>query len=90
MPKHIALITHDPGWHGRELHEAFARQGYKCTNVSLTDCYINVGDQNRSINHVSSIHIPGFEQALPDGVFVRGVQGGTLEEVVFYLDILHA
>jgi len=88
--KHIALITDDPGWHGRELHDAFARQGYKCTNVSLADCYINVGDQHRSNNNASSIYIPGFENALPDGVFVRGVQGGTLEEVVFYLDVLHA
>lgn len=90
MPKHIALITDDPGWHGRELHEAFARQGYKCTNVSLTDCYINVDGQSRNEQNGSSIYIPGFENELPDGVFVRGVKGGTLEEVVFYLDVLHA
>lgn len=36
------------------------------------------------------IVIPGFELALPDAAFVRGVPGGSLEEVVFYLDILHA
>jgi RimK family alpha-L-glutamate ligase len=35
------------------------------------------------------VRIPGFD-ALPDGAFVRGVPGGTLEEVVFYLDVLHA
>jgi len=34
--------------------------------------------------------LPGFEEALPDGVFVRGVPGGTLEQVVHYLDVLHA
>jgi RimK family alpha-L-glutamate ligase len=34
--------------------------------------------------------MPGFEDRLPDAVFVRGVPGGSLEEVVFYLDILHA
>ena len=27
---------------------------------------------------------------MPDAAFVRGVPGGSLEEVVFYLDILHA
>ncbi len=95
MSRHIALVTDDPGWHGRELHDAFARQGYKCTNVSLTDCYINVGGQERASKegankNIQGLYIPGFEDALPDGVFVRGVQGGTLEEVVFYLDILHA
>lgn len=90
MTKHIAIITDDPGWHGRELHDAFARKGYKCTNVSLADCYINVSGQEGNKKTNSSLYIPGFENSLPDGVFVRGVQGGTLEEVVFYLDILHA
>jgi len=90
VSKHIAIITDDPGWHGRELHDAFERKGYKCTNVSLADCYINVGGQGRNKKTNSSLYIPGFDNSLPDGVFIRGVQGGTLEEVVFYLDILHA
>jgi RimK family alpha-L-glutamate ligase len=34
--------------------------------------------------------LPGFGDRLPDGVFVRGVPGGSLEQVVFYLDVLHA
>ena len=89
MSKHIALVTDDPGWHGRELHNAFSRQGYKCTNVSLADCYINVNRHDAGKSPASSLVIPGFENSLPDGVFVRGVQGGTLEEVVFYLDVLH-
>lgn len=89
MSKRIAIITDDPGWHGKELHNAFAEKGYKSTNVSLTDCYINISAPGKQKNN-SSLFIPGFENKLPDGVFVRGVQGGTLEEVVFYLDILHA
>ena len=36
------------------------------------------------------VFVPGFEGGLPDAVFVRGVPGGSLEEVVFYLDVLHA
>ncbi len=89
MSKHIAVITDDPGWHGKELREAFARKGFQCTNVSLADCYFNIGDRTTEKNN-NSLFIPGFENTLPDGVFVRGVQGGTLEEVVFYLDVLHA
>jgi len=73
MSKHIAVITDDPGWHGKELHEAFAKKGYRCTNVSLTDCYIDIGSQPK--NNKSSLCMPGFEDALPDAV---------------YLDILHA
>lgn len=84
MNQHIAIITDDPGWHGAELHNAFASEGFQCTNVSLTDCRFEIGTGG------NSLLIPGFEDRLPDGVFVRGVPGGSLEEVVFYLDILHA
>jgi RimK family alpha-L-glutamate ligase len=31
----------------------------------------------------------GFEDRLPEGVFVRGIPGGSLEQVTFYLDVLH-
>ena len=84
MPQHIAIFTDDPGWHGDELHRAFIYHGYRCTNVSLTDCRIEIGAT------IQSLFIPGFGNELPDGAFVRGVPGGSLEEVVFYLDILHA
>jgi RimK family alpha-L-glutamate ligase len=90
MTGHIALVTDDPGWHGKALHDAFARKGYKCTNVSLADCFINVDAHKKVNKQINSLYMPGFNDALPDGVFVRGVQGGTLEEVVFYLDVLHA
>ena len=83
MPQ-IAIFTDDPGWHGRKLRHAFASRGYSSTYVSLTECKLIV-DPGRL-----PIFIPGFENALPDAVFVRGVPGGSLEEVVFYLDILHA
>jgi len=80
----IAIFTDDPGWHGKQLRLAFSRQGYTGKYVSLTECKINLGSTGVSID------IPGFESSLPDAVFVRGVPGGSLQEVVFYLDILHA
>lgn len=83
MPR-IAIFTDDPGWHGARLREAFARRGFASDYVSLTECRIIV-EQG-----CLPIHIPGFEQCLPDAVFVRGVPGGSLQQVVFYLDILHA
>ena len=84
MSQHIAIFTDDPGWHGAELHKAFNCKGYTCTNVSLNECRFEIGTGSKCLL------IPGFEECLPDGVFVRGVPGGSLEEVVFYLDILHA
>ncbi len=84
MPRRIAIFTDDPGWHGAELHRAFNKRGFGCTNVSLKDCRFEIGTGKKSL------FIPGFEQSLPDGVFIRGIPGGTLEEVTFYLGILHA
>lgn len=80
----IAIFTDDPGWHGKQLQLAFADLGHQSHTVSLTECQfaINTG--------CIPVVIPHFEQALPTAVFVRGVPGGSLEEVVFYLDVLHA
>lgn len=83
-PKRIAIFTDDPGWHGKQLCLAFKNRGYQAEYVSLTTCRLVVD------NAVLPIFIPGFEQCLPEAVFVRGVPGGSLEEVVFYLDVLHA
>jgi tetrahydromethanopterin:alpha-L-glutamate ligase len=80
----IAIFTDDPGWHGKQLRLAFASRGYGCEYVSLTECKFSI-ERGRI-----PVLIPGFEQALPDAVFVRGVPGGSLEEVVMYLDVLHA
>lgn len=80
----IAIFTDDPGWHGKQLKLAFAKLGYDSHYVSLTESKIQL--ETSGLN----IRIPEFENSLPDAVFVRGVPGGSLPEVVFYLDILHA
>ena len=80
----IAIFTDDPGWHGKQLRLAFAARGYSADYVSLTECRIQLQ------KGLLPLYIPGFTGSLPDAVFVRGVPGGSLEEVVLYLDILHA
>lgn len=80
----IAIFTDDPGWHGKQLRLAFANLGYNSDYVSLTQCSFTI---EPGMNPIS---IPGFQRALPDAAFVRGVPGGSLEEVVLYLDFLHA
>ncbi len=79
----IAIVTDDPGWHGRKLTEALQKHGFHSRYVSLTDCEIELS--NRSI----PVKIPGFENQLPIAVFVRGVPGGSLEQVIFRLNVLH-
>jgi tetrahydromethanopterin:alpha-L-glutamate ligase len=83
IPK-IAIFTDDAGWHGKQLQQEFQKLGYKSVFVSLTQCRFNF--ENQSV----PIFIPEFETQLPEAVFVRGVPGGSLEEVTLYLDFLHA
>lgn len=66
------------------MRRAFANLGYSSDYVSLTECRFTIESGQQPLV------IPGFEQALPDAAFVRGVPGGSLEEVVLYLDVLHA
>ncbi|MEM8844539.1 MAG: RimK family alpha-L-glutamate ligase [Pseudomonadota bacterium] len=80
--KAIAIITDDPGWHGRQLIDELAVRDFDARYVRLQDCHFELNQ------HTAQIKIPGFKQ-LPAGVFVRGVPGGSLEEVVYYLDVLH-
>lgn len=80
----IAIITDEPGWHGSELRTALHNHGLGAHYASLTECQFVFEDTDYMIK------VPGFENRLPLGVFVRGVPGGTLDQVIFRLDILHA
>jgi tetrahydromethanopterin:alpha-L-glutamate ligase len=80
----IAVITEEPGWHGAELRRALEARDTEVRFVRLGDCRIELaGDE-------PGVVIPGFEDRRPDGVLVRDVPGGTLEQVVLRLDVLHA
>lgn len=79
----IAIITDEPGWHGEQLVSALADRGYTAQYVSLQECRVDLE------NSRYGVVLPGFQEALPDGVFVRGVSNGSLEQVVLRLDVLH-
>ncbi|MEM7027120.1 MAG: RimK family alpha-L-glutamate ligase [Pseudomonadota bacterium] len=78
----IAIVTDDPGWHGRQLTAALLERGFQSEYTSLSDCAMQIGAHDE-------LKFPGFSE-LPDGVFVRGIAGGSLEQVIVRLDILHA
>lgn len=80
----IAIVTEEPGWHGAELRRVLEARGLNLRFVSLRASRVNLGGEG------SVVVLPGFEDRLPDGVLVRDVPGGTLEQVVLRLDVLHA
>ena len=87
--RRVVILTDDPGWHGARLRKAFESRGVEVSFASLRDCRFDLDRPGRDPANRGVI-IPGFEGQLPDGVFVRGVPGGTLEQVVLRLDVLHA
>ncbi len=78
----IAIVTDDPGWHGKQLLQVLNKRGYHPQFVRLQDCHFDLSADSLPIT------LPGFSE-LPKAVFVRGVPGGSLEQVVYYLDVLH-
>ncbi len=84
MVKNIVIFSENHGWHERQLANAFNRWGGKARVVSLRDCHIGFE------RGLTGIHIPGFDNTLPDAAFVRAVAAGSFEQVTFRLDVLHA
>ena len=80
---HIVIMTDESGWHSDVLKQAFESYECRVNLVSLADCRIDL-DSKRGL------HIPGFEDKLPDGIFVRGISTGSLEQITLRLGILHA
>ena len=70
------------GWHGAQLAAAFAARNIEVVFASLQDCVINLSSNN------PHIQIPHFIE-LPKAVFVRGIAGGTLQQITTRLNILH-
>lgn len=80
----VVIFTDDPGWHGCGLQRVLGERGIASRFVSLADCRLEPG--RRPLDVV----IPGFTRQPPAAAFVRGVPGGTLEQVILRLDVLHA
>lgn len=78
----IPIFTDDAGWQGAQLKQAFAKRGVEAVFISLQDCVIDLSQQR------PSIQLPHFN-TLPSAAFVRGVAGGTLQQVIIRLNVLH-
>jgi RimK family alpha-L-glutamate ligase len=78
------VLTERSDWHTPRLVRAIEAAGLPCRCVSPRACGIAAGYT------ASGLLIPGFEDALPAGVFVRAVGQGSFEQVTLRLGVLHA
>lgn len=77
-------MTDEVGWHTRQLQAALRARGALGRCIDLADCRIDT----TAARH--GLVLPGFGRLLPDAVLVRGIAGGSFEQVTKRLGVLHA
>lgn len=80
----VAILTDETGWHTARLRRALARRGFDARCADLAECRFD------SARPGPGLVIPGFGRELPLAAIVRGIAGGSLEQVTKRLGILHA
>ncbi|MGR8950655.1 MAG: ATP-grasp domain-containing protein, partial [Gammaproteobacteria bacterium] len=83
----VVIFSDEPGWHGRQLKSCFEARGLEAGFVSLNECSMRLS--SHALCPADALQIPGFDVGAVKGAFVRGVAGGTLEQVIVRLNVLH-
>ena len=80
----VAIFADETGWHTRQLQGALRARGAVGRCVDLADCHVDTGASWHGLV------IPGFGRELPAAALVRGIAGGSFEQVTKRLGVLHA
>lgn len=83
-PRRIAIFTDEIGWHVHRVQAALQRRGAQALVIDLADCDIDTGRASHGLAG------PGLDEGLPDAALVRGLAGGSFEQVTKRLGVLHA
>ena len=73
-----------PDWHSRQLGDAFTKAGVEPIFLSLRRTGFAAATGG------ARLRLPGFEDELPLGAFVRTISAGSFEQVTLRLGVLHA
>lgn len=80
----VAIFTDETGWHTRQLQAALKARGAVGRCLDLADCRIDTGASSHGLV------LPSYGSGLPDAALVRGIAGGSFEQVTKRLGVLHA
>lgn len=84
MTKHLVALVSGFGWHVKDLRRAAERARVRLDAVSFPRLEARLGEGSARVEAV------GIDLGGVDGVLVRMMPPGTLEQVVFRMDALHA
>ena len=76
MKQRWVIAASNRGWHVRDLERAFAKRGVTCDVAPFSALEGGLNGLDRA-----------FDGA--DGILVRTIPAGTLEQVVLRMDLLH-
>ena len=76
------ILTEKEGWHFKQLKLSLTKLNHSVVSACLSDFSISLN------NNEAILQISGEKMPKVDNVLVRFIPGGTLEEIVFYLNIL--
>ena len=79
----VAIFADETGWHTRQLQAALRARGAVGRCVDLADCQVDTGASWHGLV------LPGFGRGLPAAALVRGIAGGSFEQVTKRLGVLH-
>jgi RimK family alpha-L-glutamate ligase len=75
----VAILGSSGGWHAQQLTDALAARGHEHRLVPVT----------RMVGRIDGdVTVPSLDGC--DAVIVRGIPRGSLEQVIFRVDVLHA
>lgn len=77
----VVILTERPGWHSEQMQRALQRHGLSAHTARIGECRLET-------DPVPRVCIPGLD-VTPSAVIVRSIPAGTLQEVVFRLNVLH-
>ena len=79
----VAIVGSSGGWHAERLERALTARGHECGFAPVTRMVARID---------GGVAVNGRELALDacDVVIVRGIPRGSLEQIVFRVDVLHA
>ncbi len=78
----VVILGADQGWHTGDLARALRERGHSCSLLPVNRMVAQVGDQQKMSSQ-------GLDLAQFDTILVRLLPRGSLEQVIFRIDLLH-
>src|SRR5262245_21472716 len=84
MSARIAIFAERLDWHARQLRDSFASRGADVRSLPLASCAFRTADDTQGL------HLPKFDDGLPEAAIVKSVASGSFEQVTMRLGVLHS